>query len=97
MYDRATGYVDAKPIGFKAARETQLALKAFAGKTKMKQLYSDGCPSIKAAADALGIRADKSHAGCSASHVVVENMVRLLTAGTRVTLESADVPSCFWP
>ena len=97
MYDRSTGYVDAKPIASKEAREIKLALKAFAGKTKIKHLYSDGCPSIKAAADELGIVRDKSHAGCPQSNAIVENMVRILTAGTLVALEAAGLPSCFWP
>ena len=31
MYDRATGYVEAKPIGSKETMEILLALKAFQG------------------------------------------------------------------
>ena len=96
MYDRATGYIGA-PIGSKEAREFKLALKALAGKANIKHLYSDGCPSIKAAADEQGIVGDKSHAGCPPSNPFLENMVRILIAGTRVTLEAAGLPSCFWP
>ena len=64
---------------------------------KVKKLCSDGCPSIKAAADEMGVLHDKSHAGCPQSNAVVENMMRIVTAGTRATLESAGLLLCFWP
>ena len=40
---------------------------------------------------------DFSQAGAPETNGIVESMVRVLTWGTRVALEIAGLPSCFWP
>ena len=62
-------------------KRARLSWPSFAGKTKIKLLYSDGCPSIKAAVEELGIVGDKSNASCPQSNAIVENMVRIPYCG----------------
>ena len=54
IYDRATAWLEASPCPSKDARVTKMALREFAGISKVGLLYSDNSGEIVEAAKSLG-------------------------------------------
>ena len=46
MYDHATRYVDARPLGSKTKRDIGKAIGLFKGRNILRHVYSDNCPAL---------------------------------------------------
>ena len=95
MYDRATQYVDVRPLGSKTKQDIVKAISLFKGRNRIKHVFSDNCPALTDAVAAFRppITHDFSQPGIPESNTRIEVMVKVVINGTRVTLDSAGLPS----
>ena len=99
MYDRATRFVDARPLGSKTKRDIIKAIGLFKGRNRIHHIYSDNCPALREGVSELHphVIHDFSQVGIPESNSGIETMVKVVTNGARVALDSAGLPSAFWP
>ena len=99
MYDRARRCVDARPLGSKTKQDIVKAISWFKGRNRIKRVFSDNCPALPDAVAEFRppVAHDLSQPGIPESNAGIEAMVKVVTNGARVTLDSAGLPSAFWP
>ena len=95
MYDRGTDLISVQPLKSKEAVSMRKAIKAFKGRRKVENAYTDNCKSMIDAMVAEGINYDLSEPGIPESNGMMESMVKIILNAARTKLEAGGAPVCF--
>ena len=98
IYDRATRWVDCYPVRSQGVDDVYNRFLQFAGPwQKIKYVYTDDSPALKAALAEVRVCHDTSIPGQPKTNGVAERQVKEVVHGIRTILVKAGLPNCFWP
>jgi hypothetical protein len=94
--DLCTGLIALYPALYNGTEETTQALKEFAGRKKIHNIYSDNAKELVKAAYRLGVEHHTSLPGEPKTNSLIERTNQIIVGGTTALLICAGLPPCFW-
>ena len=91
-----TGMIAIYPAIRQDKDETLLALRHFAGRRKIHNIYSDNALALVKAADHLGVDHHASLPGEPKNNSIIERTNQIIVGGTTALMICAGLPPCYW-
>ena len=94
--DLFTGMIAIYPTTSHDTEATTTALKQFAGRKKIHNIYSDNALELVKAAYVMGVEHHASLPGEPKTNSLIERTNQIIVGGTTALLICAGLPPCYW-